>query len=101
MYRFLHKKYPHQIRAVIDELTTVLPCTGIPIQNLQNAKGVKHTKRYTTLYLSIHSDFLCSKEAGEEQYRDPFTPKATYARKTKFIEAVLQEMNKSVNCLHT
>ncbi|MCQ6399154.1 hypothetical protein NPM16_33435, partial [Bacillus cereus] len=56
-------------------------------------KGVKHTKRYTTLYLSIHSDFLCSKEAGEEQHRDPFTPKATYARKAKFIEAVLQEMN--------
>ncbi|PGE97124.1 hypothetical protein COM59_32015, partial [Bacillus pseudomycoides] len=31
MYRFLHKKYPHQIRAVIEELTTALPCTGNPL----------------------------------------------------------------------
>ncbi|EMN7730433.1 hypothetical protein WB980_003791 [Bacillus cereus] len=94
MYRFLHKKYPHQIRAVIEELTTALPCTGNPLFKIcKMQKGVKHTKRYTTLYLSIHSDFLCSKEAGEEQHRDPFTPKATYARKAKFIEAVLQEMN--------
>ncbi len=41
MYRFLHKKYPHQIRAVIDELTITLPCTGSPLfKNLQNAKKV-------------------------------------------------------------
>ena len=66
---------------------------GNPYSKFAKCKRVKHTKRYTTLYLSIHSDFLCSKEAGEEQYRDPFTPKATYARKAKFIEAVLQEMN--------
>ncbi|MDR4369703.1 hypothetical protein FO514_33865, partial [Bacillus cereus] len=37
--------------------------------------------------------FLCTKEAREEQHTNPFTPKATYSRKAKFIEAVLQEMN--------
>ncbi len=30
MYRFLHKKYPYQIRAVIAELTAAIPCTSNP-----------------------------------------------------------------------
>ncbi|MEW9579101.1 hypothetical protein U9K47_27925 [Bacillus toyonensis] len=94
MYRFLHKKYPHQIRAVITELTTALPCTGTPLFKIcKLQKGVKNKKRYTTLYLSLHTDFLCTKEIGEVQYRDPFTPKLTYARKARFIESVLQEMS--------
>ncbi|PEU37496.1 hypothetical protein CN535_22615, partial [Bacillus pseudomycoides] len=94
MYRFLHKKYPHQIRAVMTELTTALPCTGTPLFKIcKLQKGVKNKKRYTTLYLSLHTDFLCTKEAGEVQYRDPFTPKVTYARKARFIESVLQELN--------
>lgn len=94
MYRFLHKKYPHQIRTVMTELTTVLPCTGTPLFKIcKLQKGVKNKKRYTTLYLSLHTDFLCKKEAGEIHYRDPFTPKATYARKARFIESVLQELN--------
>ncbi|PEP85316.1 hypothetical protein [Bacillus toyonensis] len=94
MYRFLHKKYPHQIRAVMTELTTVVPCTGTPLFKIcKLQKGVKNKKRYTTLYLSLHTDFLCTKKAGEVQYRDPFTPKVTYARKARFIESVLQELN--------
>ncbi|KFM95750.1 putative pXO1 ORF16-like protein [Bacillus clarus] len=69
MYRFLHKKYPHQIRAVIAELTTALPCTGAPLFKIcKLQKGVQNKKRYTTLYLSIHTDFLCTKESGEIQY---------------------------------
>ncbi|WP_095022217.1 hypothetical protein [Bacillus thuringiensis] len=94
MYRFLHKKYPHQIRAVMTELTTALPCTGTPLFKIcKLQKGAKNKKRYTTLYLSLHADFLCTKEAGEVQYRDPFGPKVTYARKARFIESVLQELN--------
>ncbi|MEX3422502.1 hypothetical protein CQZ91_28225 [Bacillus cereus] len=94
MYRFLHKKYPHQIHAVIDELTTVVPSTGTHLFKIcKMQKGVKNTKRYTTLYLSIHPDFLCTKESGNVHHRDPFTPKATYARKARFIEDLLQEMN--------
>ncbi|ALZ64670.1 hypothetical protein FORC13_p185 (plasmid) [Bacillus cereus] len=94
MYRFLHKKYPHQIRAVMTELTTSLRCTGTPLFKIcKLQKGVNNKKRYTTLYLSLHADFLCTKEAGEVQYRDPFTPKTTYARKARFIESVLQEMH--------
>lgn len=94
MYRFLHKKYPHQIRAVMTELTTALPCTGTPLLKIcKLQKGTKNKKRYTTLYLSLHADFLCTKEAGEVQYRDPFGPKVTYARKARFIESVLQELN--------
>ncbi|MDA1558791.1 hypothetical protein PDK45_28170 [Bacillus cereus] len=94
MYRFLHKKYPHQIRAVMKELTTVLPCTGTPLFKIcKLQKGVQNKKKYTTLFLSIHSDFLCVKESGELQYRDPFTPKVTYARKARFIESTLQEMH--------
>ncbi|UNT71714.1 hypothetical protein IQ781_27415 (plasmid) [Bacillus sp. N447-1] len=94
MYRFLHKKYPHQIRAVMTELTTALPCTGTPLFKIcKLQKGVKNKKRYTTLYLSLHTNFLCTKEAGEVQYRDPFTPKVKYARKARFIESVLQELN--------
>ncbi len=38
MYRFLHKKYPHQIRTVIEELTTALPCTGIPYSKFAKCK---------------------------------------------------------------
>ncbi|HDR8072333.1 TPA: hypothetical protein QCY71_005427 [Bacillus cereus] len=94
MYRFLHKKYPHQIRAVMAELTTALPCTGTPLFKIcKLQKGVTNKKRYTTLYLSLHTDFLCTKESGDIHYRDPFTPKVTYARKARFIESVLQEMN--------
>ncbi|QEL82774.1 hypothetical protein DN407_30225 (plasmid) [Bacillus sp. JAS24-2] len=94
MYRFLHKKYPHQVRAVIKELTTALPCTGTPLFKIcKMQKGVKNIKRYTTLYLSLHTDFLCTKEAGEVHYRDPFTPKVAYARKARFIESVLEEMH--------
>ncbi|MED4714422.1 hypothetical protein, partial [Bacillus pseudomycoides] len=94
MYRFLHKKYPHQIRAVMIELTTALPCSGTPLFKIcKLQKGSKNKKRYTTLYLSLHTDFLCTKEAGEIQYRDPFPPKVTYARKARFIESVLQELN--------
>ncbi|WP_440604617.1 hypothetical protein [Bacillus sp. GB_SG_008] len=94
MYRFLHKKYPHQIRAVMTEITTALSCTGTPLFKIcKLEKGVKNKKRYTTLYVSLHNDFLCAKEAGEVQYRDPFVPKVTYARKARFIESVLQEMN--------
>ncbi|QWI72910.1 hypothetical protein ER45_027790 (plasmid) [Bacillus mycoides] len=93
MYRFLHKKYPHQIRSVITELTTKLSCTGSSLFKIcKLEKGKKNKKLYTTLYLSIHSDFLCDKEAGEE-YRDPFVPKVTYARKATFIEKVLYDMN--------
>ncbi|HHQ2480339.1 TPA: hypothetical protein ACSPJ7_004672 [Bacillus cereus] len=94
MYRFLHKKYPHQIRAVMKELTTALPCTGTPLFKIcKLQKGVTNQKRYTTLYLSLHTDFLCTKESGSIHYRDPFTPKITYARKARFIESLLQEMN--------
>lgn len=94
MYCFLHKKYPHQIRAVMAELTTALPCTGTPLFKIcKLQKGVKNKKRYTTLYLSLHPDFLYTKESGEVQYRDPFTLKVTYARKARFIESVLQELN--------
>ncbi len=48
MYRFLHKKYPHQIRAVIDELTTALPCTGNPLFKI--CKMQKRGKAYKTIY---------------------------------------------------
>lgn len=45
MYRFLHKKYPHQIRAVMTELTTALPCTGTPLFKIcKLQKGVKNKK---------------------------------------------------------
>ncbi|TXR68217.1 hypothetical protein [Bacillus sp. AR18-7] len=94
IYRFLHKKYPHQIRGVMEELTTVLPCTGTPLFKIcKLQKGVKNKKRYTTLYLSLHTDFLCAKENGEIHYRDSFAPKITYARKARFIESVLHELN--------
>ncbi|EJR93254.1 hypothetical protein IKE_05920 [Bacillus cereus VD196] len=94
MYRFLHKKYPHQIRGIMKELTTVLPCTKTPLFKIcKLQKGTKNTKRYTTLYVSIHNDFLCAKKTGEVHHRDPFTPKITYARKADFIESVLKEMN--------
>ncbi|MHA2890621.1 hypothetical protein [Bacillus cereus] len=92
MYRFLHKKYPHQIRAVITELTTKLTCSGSPLFKIcKIEKGKKNKKLYTTLHLSIHSDFLCDKEAGEE-YRDPLVPRITYARKAKLIENMLFDM---------
>ena len=93
MYRFLHKKYPHQIRAVMKELTTVLPCTGTPLFKICKLQRGSKQEKYTTLFLSIHPDFLCGKESGELQYRDPFTPKVTYARKARFIESTLQEMH--------
>ncbi|MFD0768960.1 hypothetical protein ACFQZ1_08565 [Bacillus sp. CGMCC 1.60114] len=94
MYRFLHKKYPHQIRAVIDELTALYTCTGTPLLRIcKLEKGAKNPKLYTTLHLSIHPDFLCEQEAGEELYRDPIESKVTYSRKARFIETVLNEMN--------
>ena len=93
MYRYLHKKYPHQIRAVLDELETKLSATGSPLFKIcKLEKGKKNKKQYTTLYLSVHPDFLCAKEEGAE-YRDPFTPRDTYKRKVKFIENLLVELN--------
>ncbi|MED2764131.1 hypothetical protein P4283_19035 [Bacillus thuringiensis] len=93
MYRFLHKKYPHQIRSVMAELTTKSTATGSAFFKIcKLEKGKKNKKQYTTLYLSVHPDFLCDKEAGAE-YRDPFTPRLTYKRKAKFIEELLIEMN--------
>ncbi|PHG59738.1 hypothetical protein [Bacillus toyonensis] len=93
MYHFLHKKYPHQIRAVLKELETKLTTTGSSLFKIcKLEKGKKNNKQYTTLYLSVHPDFLCTKIEGAE-YRDPFTPRDTYKRKAKFIENVLIEMN--------
>lgn len=93
MYRFLHKKYPHQIREVMNELTQTFTCTGSPLFKIcKLEKGKKNVRSYTTMYLSIHSDFLCDREAGEE-YRDPITPRVGYARKARFIEGVLNELN--------
>ncbi|KFM95140.1 hypothetical protein D0U04_29250 [Bacillus clarus] len=93
MYRFLHKKYPHQIRSVMNELTTKLTATESSLFRIcKLEKGKKNKKQYTTLHLSVHPDFLCDKEAGAE-YRDPFTPRLTYKRKAKFIEDLLVEMN--------
>ncbi|WP_439876977.1 hypothetical protein ACSLGG_31590 (plasmid) [Bacillus mycoides] len=93
MYRFLHKKYPHQIRSVMAELTTKSTATGSSLFKIcKLEKGKKNKKQYTTLHLSVHPDFLCNKEIGEE-YRDPFTPRLTYKRKAKFIEESLVEMN--------
>lgn len=60
---------------------------------MQNAKRGKAYKTIYNLIFIYSFGLLCTKESGEEQHRDPFTPKATYARKAKFIEAVLQEMN--------
>lgn len=93
MYRYLHKKYPHQIRAVLEELETKLSATGSPLFKIcKLEKGKRNKKQYTTLHLSVHPDFLCAKEEGAE-YRDPFTPRDTYKRKVKFIENLLVEMN--------
>ncbi|PEF43530.1 hypothetical protein CON22_25820 [Bacillus cereus] len=93
MYRFLHKKFPHQIRSVMSELTNTFPCTGSPLFKIcKLEKGKKNKKQYTTLFVSVHPDFLCEKEEGEAN-RDPFTPRVIYARKTKFIENLLNEMN--------
>ncbi|CAM4263373.1 hypothetical protein BAMA_04700 [Bacillus manliponensis] len=93
MYRFLHKKYPHQLRGVMAELTRKMSYTGSPLLKIcKLEKGKKNKKLYTTLFISIHPDFLCEKTA-EESYRDPFAPKVAYARKAKFIENLLNEMN--------
>ncbi|UIJ69662.1 hypothetical protein LW858_29155 (plasmid) [Bacillus cereus] len=93
MYRYLHKKYPHQIHTVLEELTTKLPATGSPLFKIGKLeKGKKNKKQYTTLYLSVHPDFLCMREEGTD-YRDPFTARDTYKRKVQFIENLLIEMN--------
>ncbi|OLR27699.1 hypothetical protein [Bacillus cereus] len=93
MYRYLHKKYPHQIHTVLEELKTKLSVTGSPLFKIGKLeKGKKNKKQYTTLYLSVHPDFLCMKEEGTD-YRDPFTTRDTYKRKVKFIENLLFEMN--------
>ena len=95
MYRLLHKKFPHQIQEVIEELSTPLKCTGTPLFSIcKMEKGNKNKRKYTTLSLSLHTDIICTKE-GEATvyYRDPLQPKQTYQRKARFIMQVLEELN--------
>ena len=65
MYRFLHKKYPHQIRAVMKELTTVLPCTGTPLFKIcKLQKGSKQEKYTTLFYLFIQTSYVEKNQAN-------------------------------------
>ncbi|MEC1718418.1 hypothetical protein [Schinkia azotoformans] len=87
LYEALQKRYPHQIREVINELTKPLgefaPLFSM-VEMTKNSRG-----KYDKVFFSVNRDYVVKDKI---EFRDTLAIPARYPRKASFIEKVLHEL---------
>lgn len=86
LYRFLHRKDPYHIRAILNDLLTT-PILGKPL--FVHAELKKNGRAYHKALLKVNPDIFPSKEGVE--LHDPIPLRMIYPRKANFIKKLLIE----------
>lgn len=87
LFNFLHRKDPYLIRKMLEEMNEAV-VQGKPL--FKTAELVKQGKKYHKAIISIHPDWLITKEEGKE-YHDTIPIPLIYKRKANFIEKLLHK----------